>query len=85
MKEFSVEIDDVRWYLSVKTAERLLTYRDDLRGLAREVWSGKLEGELYDLEETFLRDLQDSLDRHLTDEVQARALFSEIRAAKKLR
>lgn len=85
MKEFSVEIDDVRWYLAVKTAERLLTYKEDLRGLAREVWSGRLEGELYDMEESFLRDLQDRLDRNLTDEIHARTLFSEIRAARRLR
>ena len=85
MKEYSVELDDIRWYLSYKTAERLLTYNEDLPALTKLVWSGKLESDLYDMEEGFVHDLQDRLDRGLADEMHARELFAEVSAAKKLR
>ena len=49
MREYSVELSDVRWYLSYKTAERLLTYKDDLKGLTHLVWSGRLEADMYNM------------------------------------
>lgn len=82
MDEYSVSLSDIRWYLAAKTAERLLTYKDDLHGLTHLVWSGRLEADLYNMEEAFVSDLQDRLDRNLTDEPKVRELFSEIVAAK---
>lgn len=85
MKDYAIELSDIRWYLSLKTAERLLTYKEDLPALTHLLWSGRLEADLYNMEETFLEDLQDRVDRNLTDEVEVRELFSEIRAAKESR
>lgn len=82
MREYAIEISDVRWYLSWKTAERLLTYKDDMRGLAHLVWSGRLESDLYDMEEGYLEELQDRVDRDLTDEAKVRELFAEVTATK---
>ena len=84
MQEYSVELSDVRWYLSYKTAERLLTYKDDLKGLTRLVWSGRLEADMYNMEEAFLNDLQEKFDKNLADEARVRELFSEIVAKKSL-
>lgn len=82
MKEYTIEFSDVRWYLSLKTAERLLTYKEDIRGLTHLLWSGRLEADLYNMEESFIEDLQDRVDRNLLDEARVRELFSEILAAK---
>ena len=57
MHEYDLEIDDVRWYLAAMQAERLLSYRENKRELIRLIWSGSLEGELYDMEERFLGEL----------------------------
>lgn len=82
MDEYVVELTDVRWYLSLKTAERLLTYKEDVRGLTHLLWSGRLEADLYNMEESYLDELQDQVDRKLVDEVEVREIFSEIAAAK---
>lgn len=84
MQEYSVELSDVRWYLSYKTAERLLTYKDDLKGLTHLVWSGRLEADMYNMEEAFLNDLQERFDKNLADEARVREVFSEIVARKSL-
>jgi hypothetical protein len=78
MQEHDLQIDDVRWYLASAQAERLLTYRDKKRELIRLIWSGALEGELYDMEERFLPELQSRLDRGTRDEAQVRAVLREI-------
>ncbi len=82
MDEYSVSLSDIRWYLSQKAAERVLTYKDDLHGLTHLIWSGRFEADLYNMEEGFIGDLQDRLDRNLADEPKIRELFSEIVAAK---
>lgn len=78
MKEYDFSIDDIRWYLSVNTAERLLTYAEHPEELARLVWSGGLEKDLYDMEERYLRDLQSDLDRSLTDEAHVRQILNDV-------
>lgn len=83
--EYDIEIDDVRWYLSKLQAERLLEYRDDMARLQRLIWSGKLEAELYHIEERFLVELQDKYDSKQSDESEIRTIFSEIRAEKSKR
>jgi hypothetical protein len=85
MEEYGFEIDDVRWYLSSVFAERLLSYKDDHIDLARFIWSGSLEKELYNMEESYLADLEDQFQRGLLDDVQLRAEFAEIEAARKKR
>ena len=83
--EYDLDIDDVRWYLAKMQAQRLLEYRDDMVGLVRLVWSGKLEAELYQMEERFLSELQEKLDSKQADESEIRAIFSGISAEKTIR
>ena len=63
-------------------AQRLLGYRDEMVGLLRLIWSGKLEAELYQMEERFLTELQEKLDAKQADESEIRNIFSEINAEK---
>lgn len=78
MNEYDLEIDDVRWYLAGLQADRLLSYREKRRELLRLIWSGSLEGDLYDMEERFLGELQNRLDQGTRDEVQVRTTLKEI-------
>jgi len=80
LRELDLEIDDVRWYLALSQADRLLQYKQQRRELARLIWSGKLEAELYEMEERLLQELQAKLDRGTRDEAQVRALLREVRA-----
>jgi hypothetical protein len=78
MKEYDLEIDDVRWYLACLQADRLLGYRDKKRELIRLIWPGELEGARYDMEERFLGELQGRLDRGTRDEIQVRSVLREV-------
>ncbi len=85
IKEYNIELDDIRWYLSRLTALRLLEYRDRADELSRLVWSGKLEADLYRMEERFISELQEKLDARQTDESEIRKILAEIDAAKSKR
>jgi predicted transcriptional regulator len=85
MQEYDLEIDDLRWHLSTLQAERLLSYREKKRELIRLIWSGSLEGELYDMEERFLAELQNRLDKGSRDEIQVREILKEVVASREMR
>lgn len=86
LDEHNLAIDDVRWYLAREQADRLLSYKDHPDELAHLMWSGELESDLYEMEERFLADLQEKLDRGQTDEAQAHQIVREIaRSAEKRR
>jgi len=81
LDEYGLEIDDVRWYLSTVQAGRLLEYgklRDGTAQLARHIWCGGLEDELYDMEEQFLVQLQSDWERGLNDEARVREVLQEM-------
>jgi hypothetical protein len=85
MNEFDLGIDDVRWHLASEQAERLLQYRERPYELTRLVWSGALEAELYDMEERFLRSLQEELDRHFRDLASVRTVLRKVAASRQKR
>ena len=85
VQEYDLEIDDIRWYLAAIQADRLLSYRENKRELIRLIWSGSLEGELYDMEERFLGELQDLLEQGSRDEIQVRAILKEIVSSREKR
>ena len=78
LREYELEIDDVRWYLSAGIAERLLGLKERRHDLIRYIWSGSLADDLYDLEESFLASLEEKLGSGLVDEVSAREIMKEI-------
>lgn len=81
MKEYSLEIDDIRWYLSIIEAERLLSFPKDKKELIRYIWSGELADNLYNMEEKYLTTLQDQMDRNITDESDIRDFFKDAELA----
>jgi hypothetical protein len=85
MQEYDLEIDDIRWYLAAMQAQRLLSFKENKRELIRLIWSGSLEGELYDMEERFLGELQTRLDQGSRDEIQVRAVLKEIVSSREKR
>ena len=85
MDEYNFEIDDVRWYLSSIITERVLSMKDKQEEITRFIWSGRLEKELYNMEERFLADLQDQFHRDILDEPKIREIFAEIEAMKRNR
>jgi len=85
LKEYDLEIDDLRWYLSKQMAERLLTYREDPLLLTELIWRGTLGDELYDMEERYLRESQEQLDRGVLDETRVREQLNQALRARRLR
>jgi hypothetical protein len=82
LDEYNLSIDDVRWYLSRLLTESLLTHADDPESLARRIWSGTLEAELYNMEEAFVERLTDELSRGITDEQAVRDQLERARVMK---
>lgn len=83
--DHDLEVDDIRWYLSLREAERLLTYRDDRKELASLIQSGRLEADWYRMEERFVEDLQEQLDRKETDEPEVRKICRAIETERRER
>ena len=81
IEEYAIELDDIRWYLSVREADRLLTYRDDVRTLATLIQSGRLEADWYRMAERFLDELQEKLEKRTVDEAEIRKICAEIEGA----
>ena len=77
MKEYNLEIDDIRWYLSILEADKLMSLSPDKNELVRYIWSGELADNLYNMEEIYLESLQEQLDRNITDESNIRDFFKE--------
>ncbi|MDC7233730.1 MAG: hypothetical protein PQJ58_10895 [Spirochaetales bacterium] len=85
LEEYSLEIDDVRWYLSQVLTERLGSLQNNPDELARFIWSGALSDELYDMEERYLKTLQDQLDEKTLDENHLRDTLSEMESYRRRR
>jgi hypothetical protein len=80
--EFDLSVDDIRWYCAHSMAERILDSKDDPDEIVQWIWSGRLEAELYQMDERFLNQLQDELERDLIDERQVREHFDRARMLK---
>ena len=83
--EHDLELDDLRWYLALEQAERLLEYRDSPLDLAKLLWSGRLEADLYRMEDRFVESLEEKLSRGQYDEVEAHRILSSVVVAKEQR
>lgn len=85
MEEYGLELADLRWYLCEKLAVRLLSYQDKPEELTRLLWEGSLDDELYEMEERFLEDIQQQINRETIDEPKVREIIGEVRLAKNKR
>jgi hypothetical protein len=77
MKEYNLEIDDIRWFVSYQTAISILSDKENMDLITRRIWSGKLEANLYNMEERYLEDIMSRLERGLIDEAWIREQFAE--------
>lgn len=83
--EYSIETDDIRWFLSSKKSYELLQFINNKKELTEYINSGKLEEELYNMEEHYIAELQDLADREKLDEVNIREEFNKIMMLKRER
>ena len=81
MKEYNLEIDDIRWYLSIMEADRLIDLCSNREDLVRYIWSGELADNLYNMEEIYINSLQEQMERNITDESNIRDFFAEAETA----
>ena len=82
MEEFNLELDDIRWHLASQFTGKLLSMSDTPEEITRYIWSGSFEKELYNMEESFLNNMEELYSRELSDEAFIREKFSEISASK---
>ena len=82
LEELDLTLDDIRWFLAVRQTERLLSLKDSPQEITRLLWSGALEGELYDMEERFLAEQNEALRRGRQDETAVRQLLGEVARAR---
>lgn len=85
MKEYTLEANDIRWYLSNRLSFKMLEFSNDQESLTKFIESGSLEVELYNMEEKYLLELQDLEDRGKLDEVNIREIFNEVNILKQKR
>ena len=82
LDEYNLTLDDVRWYLAKLLTDSLMTSRDDPEEMTLRIWSGSLEAELYNMEESYLARLKDEYDRGITDEQAIREQLDQARLLK---
>ncbi len=82
MEEYSIELDDIRWYLSDTIARKILSMETLPEELTRYIWSGKLDADIFNMEERYIKELEDLLERNLIDETAIREYFAETSALK---
>ena len=85
LEEYDIGIDDIRWYLSVQMAKKLMEFKDHEFDLTQFIWGKKLETELYNMEETYLSNLGEDLEKNYIDESFIRELFSQVVMEKRRR
>lgn len=82
MKTSSLEIDDVRWYLSLMKARALAELKDNPIEMVNYIHSKQLESDLYDMEQRFIDDLQEQADARRIDEATVREVLYKINREK---
>lgn len=82
MKEYNLSIDDIRWYLSSMLMEKILSLKSSPEELTKYIWSGQLDTDLYNMEETYLNEIEDSFASNRLDESSIREQFAEASALK---
>ena len=85
MNEYALEIDDVRWMLSIQLSFDIEAMQGQNRQLIEEIWSGTLEGRLYRMEERFLEEQEALWNSGQIVEGKLRDFMAEARAAKRRR
>ena len=67
------------------TTNELLSYDDNREELVKLIWSGRLAEKIHNMEETYIEEIQDQLDRDLMDETDVREILADAYALKNKR
>lgn len=80
LDEYNLEPDDIRWSMCLQLTESIVTRleAEGPLGVTRELWSGNIGDELYDIEERWVRDRGDRLNRTVLDEGHLRDELSQM-------
>jgi hypothetical protein len=85
MDGYNLELDDIRWYLSVLMVDKFAALQPEPGRLIEYVWSGQLSDELFNLEERHLEQLEADWDSGQIDEAKVREFLLEARASRRRR
>ncbi|WP_238565754.1 hypothetical protein [Spirochaeta lutea] len=85
LEEYDLEIDDIRWHLSVRLAEEILSLHQTPRRLIEMIWSGTLGDRLFNMEDRLLEQLEADLHSGRTDEAKIREFLTQAKKAKRNR
>jgi hypothetical protein len=80
LDEYNLATDDIRWSLSLRITESILHKLENRNPeeLTGYIWSGELGDNLYDMEERWIRDRGDRLNRAILDEGHLRDELSQM-------
>ncbi len=85
LEEQGLELDDVRWYCAEQFAEQLLTLGEQKGDLVHAIWSGRIEGQLRNLGESLIEQVNSDYKRNLSDESDLHRLVQDIMNSRKRR
>ena len=80
LDEYNLATDDIRWSLSLRITESIIhkIENEEADSLTRAIWSGEIGDQLYDMEERWVRDRGDRLNRTILDEGHLRDELSQM-------
>ena len=80
LDEYNLSTDDIRWSLCLRITESFIhtLENDGPEELTRTLWSGETGDSLYDMEERWIRDRGDRLNRAILDEGHLRDELSQM-------
>lgn len=85
MKESNISIDDVRWYLCLEVAKKLLALQNNPIELVSYIHSKNLEIELYEIEQRYIDQLEKEYEQKIIDEATIREILYRINKEKSKR
>lgn len=80
MEEYGLSMNDIRWYLCSQITFGILELTKTPDEITACFWSGKLEAELYNIEERFIASLKDEIEKNIKTEAEIRDIFSSVTA-----
>ena len=78
MDEYGLSMNDIRWYLCSQITYGILELTKTPDEITAYFWSGKLEVDLYNIEERYIADLQEELEKSIKTEAEIRDIFSTV-------
>jgi hypothetical protein len=77
LKEYSLKVDDIRWMIANRITESILSSKESPEEITKLLWSGKLEADMYNMEEKYIDGIISQLERGLVDEAWVREQLAE--------